>query len=556
MKYLIVGGVAGGASTVARLRRLDEHSEIVMFEKGAYISYANCGLPYYIGDIIPERDKLFVQTPENFKVRFNVDVRTNEEVVSIDRENKSVVVKRLIDDTYYTEHYDKLVLSPGAEPIKPPLKGIDLEGIYTLRNVPDTDQIKAVVTKYPKGKAVVIGGGFIGLEMAENLHHLGMNVSIIEMSNQIMAPSDFPIAAMAQQHIRNKGIDLRLKTAVSGFEQNNGRLLVLLNDGSRIEADFVILSIGVKPDSRLAAQAGLALGRSGGILVNEFLQTSDENIFAVGDVIEFTHPITGNSIPTYLAGPANKQGRICAHNLSQDNKIQYKGSIGTAIVKVFDVTVAVAGVASKHLKAAQIKHSTAIIHSGSHAGYYPGAETMTIQITFNEEDGTLYGAQIIGKDGVDKRIDILSNLIQRQGTVHDLTEFEHAYAPPFSSAKDPVNMVGFVAENIMTKKLFLADWDELQLGATDDLIVDVRTEKEFQSGAVQGAVNIPLDEIRGRLADFPQDKRIVIYCQQGLRGYLAQRILLQNNFNNVVNMAGGYKLYLDCSAERKLLEKH
>lgn len=556
MKYLIVGGVAGGASTVARLRRLDEHSEIVMFEKGAYISYANCGLPYYIGDIIPERDKLFVQTPENFKVRFNVDVRTNEEVVSIDRENKSVVVKRLIDDTYYTEHYDKLVLSPGAEPIKPPLKGIDLEGIYTLRNVPNTDQIKAVVTKYPKGKAVVIGGGFIGLEMAENLHHLGMNVSIIEMSNQIMAPSDFPIAAMAQQHIRNKGIDLRLKTAVSGFEQNNGRLLVLLNDGSRIEADFVILSIGVKPDSRLAAQAGLALGRSGGILVNEFLQTSDENIFAVGDVIEFTHPITGNSIPIYLAGPANKQGRICAHNLSQDNKIQYKGSIGTAIVKVFDVTVAVAGVASKHLKAAQIKHSTAIIHSGSHAGYYPGAETMTIQITFNEEDGTLYGAQIIGKDGVDKRIDILSNLIQRQGTVHDLTEFEHAYAPPFSSAKDPVNMVGFVAENIMTKKLFLADWDELQLGATDDLIVDVRTEKEFQSGAVQGAVNIPLDEIRGRLADFPQDKRIVIYCQQGLRGYLAQRILLQNNFNNVVNMAGGYKLYLDCSAERKLLEKH
>ena len=556
MKYLIVGGVAGGASTVARLRRLDEHSEIVMFEKGAYISYANCGLPYYIGDIIPERAKLFVQTPENFKLRFNVDVRTNEEVVSIDRENKSVVVKRLIDDTYYTEHYDKLVLSPGAEPIKPPLKGIDLEGIYTLRNVPDTDQIKAVVTKYPKGKAVVIGGGFIGLEMAENLHHLGMNVSIIEMSNQIMAPSDFPIAAMAQQHIRNKGIDLRLKTAVSGFEQNNGRLLVLLNDGSEIEADFVILSIGVKPDSRLAAQAGLTLGRSGGILVNEFLQTSDENIFAVGDVIEFTHPITGNSIPTYLAGPANKQGRICAHNLSQDNKIQYKGSIGTAIVKVFDVTVTVAGVASKHLKAAQIKHSTAIIHSGSHAGYYPGAETMTIQITFNEEDGTLYGAQIIGKDGVDKRIDILSNLIQRQGTVHDLTEFEHAYAPPFSSAKDPVNMVGFVAENIMTKKLFLADWDELQLGATDDLIVDVRTEKEFQSGAVQGAVNIPLDEIRGRLADFPQDKRIVIYCQQGLRGYLAQRILLQNNFNNVVNMAGGYKLYLDCSAERKLLEKH
>lgn len=555
MKYLIVGGVAGGASTVARLRRLDEHSEIVMFEKGAYISYANCGLPYYIGDIIPERAKLFVQTPENFKLRFNVDVRTNEEVVSIDRENKSVVVKRLIDDTYYTEHYDKLVLSPGAEPIKPPLKGIDLEGIYTLRNVPDTDQIKAVVTKYPKGKAVVIGGGFIGLEMAENLHHLGMNVSIIEMSNQIMAPSDFPIAAMAQQHIRNKGIDLRLKTAVSGFEQNNGRLLVLLNDGSRIEADFVILSIGVKPDSRLAAQVGLALGRSGGILVNEFLQTSDENIFAVGDVIEFTHPITGNSIPTYLAGSANKQGRICAHNLSQDNKIQYKGSIGTAIVKVFDVTVAVAGVASKHLKAAQIKHSTAIIHSGSHAGYYPGAETMTIQITFNEEDGTLYGAQIIGKDGVDKRIDILSNLIQRQGTVHDLTEFEHAYAPPFSSAKDPVNMVGFVAENIMTKKLFLADWDDFQLGATDDLIVDVRTEKEFQSGAVQGAVNIPLDEIRGRLTDFPKDKRIVIYCQQGLRGYLAQRILLQNDFNNVVNMAGGYKLYLDCSAERKLLEK-
>lgn len=549
MKYLIIGGVAGGSSTAARLRRLDEHAEIIMVEKGAFISYANCGLPYYIGDVITDRNKLFVQTADAFRTRFKVDVRTQEEVIKINREAKSILIKRISDNTIYEESYDKLVLSPGADPIKPPLEGIDTEGIYTLRTIPDTDRIKEAVKNLSGNKAVVIGAGFIGLEMAENLRHLGMEVNIIEMGHQIMPPTDFPIAAMAQQHIRSKGIHLNLATTVTGFEKIGSRIRVNFKDNNFIDADIVILSIGVRPDSRLASEAGLDLGSSGGILVNEFLQTSDENIFAVGDAIEFVNPITGQSMPTYLAGPANKQGRICANNLSQENKIRYNGSINTAIIKIFDKTVAVAGVASKHLQTAGIEHETAIIHSGSHAGYYPGAETMTIQITFRPGDGRLFGAQIIGGDGVDKRIDILSSVIRRKGDIYELMEFEHAYAPPFSSAKDPVNMIGFVADNILNQRLFLTDWTRAKQLSEDDILIDVRTEKEYKAGAIPGAVNIPLDEIRDRLNELPLDKNLILYCQQGLRGYLAQRILLQNGYDRLWNIAGGYKLYLDCMAE-------
>ncbi len=554
MKYIIIGGVAGGASTAARLRRLDEHAEIILIEKGAYISYANCGLPYYIGDVITERNKLFVQTASSFKKRFNIDTRVLNEVISINPTDKSVTIKDLTNGKTYNEQYDKLVLSPGAEPIRPPLTGINEEGIFTLRNVTDTDNIKKYVQQFPNGKAVIIGAGFIGLEMAENLHHLGMQVTIVEMGNQILAPADFSIAAIAQQHIRSKGIDLRLKTTVAGFERDALGLKVVLKDEDAINADVVILSIGVKPDTRLAQAAGLQLGNAKGILVNEYLQTSDENIYAVGDAIEFINPITKLSMPTFLAGPANKQGRICANNLALGNHQKYHGAINTAIVKIFDFTVAVAGVASKHLKAADIKHIVSTTHSGSHATYYPDSEQMTIQIVFSPEDGKLLGAQIAGIDGVDKRIDILASVIQRGSTIYELTEFEHAYAPPYSSAKDPVNMAGFVAENILHKRLNVVAWDKVGKLGPDDILIDVRSVKEFYQGHISGSINISVDDLRDRLYEIPKDKNIYIYCQVGLRGYLAQRILKQSGFEQVYNISGGYKLWSICSNECKIVK--
>jgi len=554
MRYIIVGGVAGGASTAARLRRLDEHAEIVLFEKGSYISYANCGLPYYIGDVITDRNKLFVQTAASFKDRFNIDARVQNEVLAIMPEKKLVQVKDLKTGLDYELSYDKLVLSPGAEPIRPPLEGINSEGIFTLRNVLDTDRIKAYVSKFPQGKAVIIGAGFIGLEMAENLHHLGMHVSIIEMGPQILAPVDFPIAAIAQQHIRSKGVDLKLKTAVTGFEKTENGLKVFMKDELPMEADIVILSIGVKPDTRLAVAAGIELGSARGILVNDYLQTSNEDIYAVGDAIEFTNPITHHSMPTYLAGPANKQGRICANNLVLGNRSKYNGSINTAIVKIFDLTVAVAGVASKHLTAAKIEHLVSTTHSGSHAGYYPGSEQMTIQINFAPADGKLLGAQIIGTDGVDKRIDTLSSVIQRGSTIEELTEFEHAYAPPYSSAKDPVNMAGYVAENILQKRLHVIPWSAVKDISKEDLLIDVRTALEFVEGNIPGSINIPVDELRNRLDEIEKNKYIFIYCQIGLRGYLAQRILLQNGFQHVQNISGGYKLWSACDMESNLKE--
>ncbi len=550
MKYIIIGGVAGGASTAARLRRMDEHAEIILLEKGAHISYANCGLPYYIGDVITDRNKLFVQTATSFKQRFNIDTRVLNEVLKIDSTAQTVQIKNLVTQEVYEESYDKLVLSPGASPVRPPLTGIDLDGIFTLRNVTDTDKIKAYVQKFPKGKAVIIGAGFIGLEMAENLHHLGMQITVVEMGDQILAPTDFIIAAFAQQHLRSKGVNLKLKTALTGFERNENGLKVLLKDQSALEADIVILSIGVKPDTKLAIEAGLQLGNAKGILVNEYLQTSNENIYAVGDAIEFINPITGNSMPTYLAGPANKQGRICANNLVLGNHKKYNGSINTAIVQLFDLTVAVAGVASKHLTTANIPHLTAITHSGSHAGYYPDAEQMTIQISFSPTDGKLLGAQVIGKDGVDKRIDTLSSVIQRGSTIYELVEFEHAYAPPYSSAKDPVNMVGFVAENILHKRLITVPWTITNALTNDDVLIDVRNPEEFEIAHIPNAINIPVDELRNRLGEIATDKNLYIYCQIGLRGYLAQRILIQHGFKQVKNIAGGFKLWKVCTDEQ------
>jgi len=555
MKYVIIGAVAGGASTAARLRRNDEHAEIVIFEKGEYISYANCGLPYYIGNVITDRDELFVQTAASFNQRFNIDVRTLTEVLAINRSAKTISARHQITDEVYEESYDKLVLSPGAEPVRPPLPGIALKGIFTLRNVADTDYIKSYVQQESVKKAVVIGAGFIGLEMAENLHLLGLDVTVIEMANQVLTPVDFPIAAILQQHIRTKGVHLHLNTAVSGFEQSESGLKVLLNNGKALDADVVILSIGVKPDTKLAADAGLKIGEARGIFVNEYMQTSDPDIYAVGDAIEFTNPITQKPMITYLAGPANKQGRICADNIVFGPHHIYKGSINTAIVKVFDMTVATAGIPSKQLQQLGINHQVSTITGGSHAGYYPDAKQMTIQIAFTPEEGRLLSAQVAGFDGVDKRLDILSSVIKRKGTIAELTEFEHAYAPPFSSAKDPVNMAAFAAENILQKRSILFYWNEFSKITPDDVLLDVRTKGEYKAGKILDAINIPVDELRSRLNEIPTGKKIYIYCLGGLRGYLAQRILMQNGYSDTLNLSGGYQLWKSCTSEQTISQQ-
>jgi len=551
MKYIIVGAVAGGASTAARLRRLNEHAEIIIFEKGEYISYANCGLPYYIGDVIKDRHKLFVQTATSFNKRFNIDVRTTTEVTAIDPSKKTVTALEQTTGRLYEESYDKLILSPGAEPIRPPLPGIASEGIFTLRNVKDTDYIKSFVQQKHIKKAIVIGAGFIGLEMAENFHDLGLDVTIIEMGNQILAPVDFPVAAIVQQHIRSKGVDLRLNVAVTGFSKSKKGVGVALTNGETITADMVLLSIGVRPDTRLAVAAGLKIGNARGIWVNEFLQTSNPDIYAVGDAIEFGNPITGQSMITYLAGPANKQGRICANNVVLGNVQKYHGSINTAIVKVFDMTVGTAGTAAKHLKAANINHIVSNTQNGSHVGYYPNSKQMNIQIAFSPDDGRLLSAQVVGYDGVDKRLDVLSSYIKQKGTIYDLIEFEHGYAPPYSSAKDPVNMAGFVAENILLNRLKVFYWNELENLGPADILLDVRRIDEFDAGKINGAINIPLDEIRSRLGEIPKEKNIYIYCEAGLRGYLVQRILKQNGYRYVSNLSGGYNLWKNCMAESR-----
>lgn len=543
VKYIIIGAVAGGASTAARLRRLDEHAEIVIFEKGQYISYANCGLPYYIGNVIKDRNKLFVQTATSFARRFNVDVRISTEVMAINRSEKTVRAIDLQSGEEYNESYDKLVLSPGAYPIRPSLPGINEVGIFTVRNVSDTDFIKEYIAENSLRKAVIIGAGFIGLEMAENLHELGLEVSVVEMSKQILAPVDLPIAAIAQKHLREKGIQLYLNNAVKGFDKQGEQLKVQLQGDVFLDADVVILSIGVKPDIRLAEDAGLKIGQANGIWVNEYLQSSDPDIYAVGDAIEYPSPISGLPALTFLAGPANKQGRICANNLVLGNRHQYTGSVNTAIVKLFDLSIGAAGMAVKQLERNGISYLTATIHGNSHAGYYPGAQLMTIQVAFSPEGGELLGAQVVGGEGVDKRLDLLSSVIKNRGTVHDLTELEHAYAPPFSSAKDPVNMAGFVAENILFDRLKVIDCSKLAEVGHEAILVDVRTSAEFESGTIDGAVNIPLDEIRERLSEIPSDKAIYIFCQQGMRGYLAQRILVQRGFNDVTNLSGGYLLW-------------
>lgn len=544
MKVLIVGGVAGGATVAARLRRIDENAQIVLFERGEYVSYANCGLPYHIGGTISNRDRLFVQTVDGFISRFNIDIRVKSEVVGINTQNKSVSVHDLANGVTYQETYDKLVISAGAEPIKPPIPGIDDDRIFSLRSVPDMDQIKNYIDKHQPKKAIVIGGGFIGLEMAENLHDAGLEVSLVERLNQVMAPIDYSMAALVHQHLFQKGISLFLEENVVKFESESNGLKVKLESDKELTADMVILSIGVRPEIKLAKEAGITIGNLGGITVDDFMQTSDSDVYALGDAVEIYNPVINKHALIPLAGPANKQGRIVADNILEGNKHKYNGTIGTSIAKVFDLTVATAGVSAKILKREGIEYISSFTHGNSHAGYYPDALPLSVKILFSPVEGKLYGAQVVGFDGVDKRIDLLAQVIKNNGTIYDLQEIEHAYAPPYSSAKDPVNMAGFVAENILKKKVNIVQWRDIEkLDTATSLLIDSRTAEEFNMGHIDGAVNIPVDDIRSRLDEIPKDKKIVIYCAVGLRGYIASRILMQYGYTNVFNLSGGYKTY-------------
>ncbi len=537
-KIIIVGGVAGGASAAARLRRLEEEAQIIMLERDEYISYANCGLPYYIGESIRDRDRLLVQTPEAMKARFNIDVRTNSEVVKIDPVKKTVSVNSRFKGSY-EESYDYLILSPGARAIRPNIPGINHKRIFTLRGIPDTDHIKAVVDREGTKEAVVIGGGFVGVEMAENLRERGLRVTLVEAADQILAPLDKDMSVLCEKELSDHGIRLILKDGVKEFAEAGAKVEVLLNSGTKLTADMVLLAIGVVPDTAFLKDSGLSFGPRGHIVVNERLQTNLESIYAVGDAIEVVDYVTKQKTAIPLAGPANKQGRIAADNIAGLNT-SFKGSQGTFILKVFGLTAAGTGANEKTLQKADISYKTITIHPVSHASYYPGAAPMTLKLIFNDT-GKILGAQGAGYDGVDKRIDVIASVIRLNGTVADLTELELAYAPPYASAKDPVNMAGFVALNVLEGRSHAAGWEEIEeMDKEDYVLVDVRTEMEYHNGHIPGAINIPVDSLRDRLSELDQNKTIVEYCMVGLRGYIADCILSQNGFK-VRNVTGGYK---------------
>lgn len=544
-KVIIIGGVAGGATAAARLRRISEDAEIILIERGEHISFANCGLPYYIGETIKDRSKLLVQTVEGMSKRFVLDIRVNSEAVTIDVKNKKVTIKNLHTAEVYEESYDKLLLSPGARPIIPPIPGIENhESLFTLRNIPDTDRIKDFVEHHAPESAIIIGGGFIGLEMAENLVARGIKVTVIEKGNQVLTPLDMEMASPVQTHLIQNGVTLILGNGVKGFKANGN--IVVLEDGIELKTDMTILSIGVRPENELAKSAGLEIGEQGGIVVNHLLQTSNQDIYAVGDAIEVRDYINRKKTMIPLAGPANRQGRIAANNI-MGKKEKYEGTLGTSIVKVFDLTVATTGNNEKVLQKWDIPYEVVHIHPNSHAGYYPESTPIALKLIFDKESGRIYGAQAIGRDGVDKRIDVIATAIKGNLTVEDLSNLELSYAPPYSSAKDPVNMAGYVATNIVDGELNQIQWHEVdQIVKNGGFLIDVRERVEREFGYIDGSQNISLGQLRGKLEDLPKDQPIYVSCQVGLRGYLASRILKNNGFD-VKNVDGGWKTYSSVS---------
>jgi len=543
IKLVIVGGVAGGATAAARARRVSEDAEIVVFERGEYISFANCGLPYYIGNVIKKRDHLLLATPEEFKQRYNIDVRIFSEVVGIDSKEKAVEINNTITGEKYWENYDKLILSPGAEPIKPPLEGIELENIFHLRNVPDSDRIKKIVDERNPQCAVVVGGGFIGLEMAENLTERGVKTTIVEMLDQVMPSLDYEMATLIHDHLEAKNVELELENGVKSFSKASDRILVSTQKGHEIECDLVLLSVGIRPENSLAKQADLKIGSTGGIVVDDTMKTSDPNIYAVGDAVEVRDIVTGFPTLTALAGPANKQARIAADN-ALGRKSIFTGTLGTSVVKVFDMVLASTGANEKFLKKHDIPYLVSYTHSGSHAGYYPGATNTSVKILFSPGTGKVLGAQIVGKKGVDKRIDVLATAIRAKMTVYDLEELELAYAPPYSSAKDPINICGFVAANILKGDMDIAHWSELDsLQNKGAMLIDLRTQFELKHvGKIENAIHIPIDELRNRLTELDKEKTYIPFCAVGFRGYLGHRILVQNGFKSK-NLSGGFVTY-------------
>ena len=552
-KVLIIGGVAGGATAAARLRRLDENIEIIMFEKGDYISFANCGLPYYIGGVIKEKSALTLQTPRSFNERFNVDVRIQSEVVSIDPKAKKVIVRDHASNKSYEETYDKLILSMGAAPIKPAINGIDSNKVFTLRNIPDTYRIKDFIDfKKPKS-AVVVGGGFIGVEMAENLHSAGLAVTIIEMSNQVIAQIDYDMASDVHRHLEDKGVTLILGNGVRSISDNGKALDITLDSGS-VQADMLIMAVGVRPETKIAHDAGISLNERGFIIVSEHLQTSEPDIYAVGDAIETTDIVTGAKVSVPLAGPANKQGRIAADNIIGIDSV-YTGTQGSSILKVFDLTVASTGVNEKTAQRLGLDYDKSFTFSVNHASYYPGASNMAIKTIFEKKSGRILGAQIVGSEGVDKRCDVLATAIRAGMTALDLTCLDLCYAPPYGSAKDPVNMVGYVIENLLSGIVKSFHWHDVEKLPRDGSVtlIDTRTRTEYEHGHIDGFINMPIDSIRSRISELDKTKPVYVTCRVGLRGYIAARILSQNGFD-AYNLSGGYRLYNSIFGDQNVLE--
>lgn len=543
MKTIIVGGVAGGASAAARLRRLDEDAEIIMLERGSYISYANCGLPYFIGGEITDKNSLTLQTPESFKERFAVDVRIGQEAVSIHKDRNTLLIRNLANNTVYEETYDNLILSPGAEPIRPSIPGIEDNRIFTLRTIPDTYRIHDYIQSHTPKTAVVVGAGFIGLEMAENLTKAGLSVSVVEFSNHIMAPLDYDMAAHAHHYLREKNIVLYLNEAVTAFSSHLSELIVTLSSGKEIKADLVLLAVGVKPDTRLAKDSGLAVNERSAILVDSFMRTSHKNIYAVGDAVEVRNFITNSPSYLPLAGPANKQGRIAADQIA-GLQSEYKGSQGSSVLKLFDLTIAATGLNEKSAEEEKIPFDKVCLYPPSHATYYPGATSLTLKVLFEKATGRILGAQALGFEGVEKRIDVLATAIRGKMTASDLTELELCYAPPYSSAKDPVNMAGFLIENLFTKKVEQFHWNDIQniLKDKNAILLDVRTDNEYQDGHINGSLHLPLHLLREELHRLDTGKTLYVHCQSGLRSYIACRILSQKGFK-CLNLAGGYSFY-------------